>query len=89
MLQDRQTDSGPEGLRSARTSAALLGGEGRGEFLLRGSETSVSTPSCACRRLKHRSCGFPGGSVSKNPPADSGDVGSMPGLGRSHTPQSN
>ena len=27
--------------------------------------------------------GFPGGSVVKNPPADSGDVGSIPGLGRS------
>ena len=25
---DRQMDSGPEGLRSAHTSAALLGGEG-------------------------------------------------------------
>lgn len=55
--------------------------------MLRGSETSVSTPSCACRRLKHRSRGFPGGSVSKNPPADSGDMGSMPGLGRTHTPR--
>ena len=27
--------------------------------------------------------GFPGGSVIKNPPANSGDVGSIPGLGRS------
>ena len=27
--------------------------------------------------------GFPGGSVVKNPPADTGDVGSLPGLGRS------
>ena len=27
--------------------------------------------------------GFPGGSVLKNPPADAGDVGSIPGLGRS------
>ena len=26
---------------------------------------------------------FPGGSVVKNPPADAGDVGSIPGSGRS------
>ena len=26
---------------------------------------------------------FPGGSVIKNPPADAGDVGSIPGSGRS------
>ena len=30
--------------------------------------------------------GFPGGSVVKNPPADAGDVTSIPSLGRSHTP---
>ena len=46
MLWDRQTDSGRERLRSARTSAALLGGEGRGELLPRNSETSVS-PDCS------------------------------------------
>ena len=27
--------------------------------------------------------GFPGGSVVKNPPANAGDTGSIPGLGRS------
>ena len=27
--------------------------------------------------------GFPGGSVVKNPPANVGDLGSIPGLGRS------
>ena len=27
--------------------------------------------------------GFPGGSVVKNPPANAGDPGSIPGLGRS------
>ena len=27
--------------------------------------------------------GFPGGSVVKNPPAKAGDMGSIPGLGRS------
>ena len=33
--------------------------------------------------------GFPGGSVVKNPPANAGDTGSTPGLGRSLIPQSN
>ena len=32
---------------------------------------------------------FPGGSVVKNPPANAGDTGSIPGLGRSHMPRSN
>ena len=27
---------------------------------------------------------FPGGTVDKNPPADAGDPGSIPGLGRFH-----
>ena len=27
---------------------------------------------------------FPGGAVVKNPPANAGDTGSSPGLGRSH-----
>ena len=32
---------------------------------------------------------FPGGAVVKNPPANAGDTGSSPGMGRSHMPQSN
>ena len=32
---------------------------------------------------------FPGGAVVKNPPANAGDTGSSPGLGRSHMPRSN
>ena len=32
--------------------------------------------------------GFPGGAVVKNPPANAGDTGSIPGLGRSHMPRS-
>ena len=32
--------------------------------------------------------GFPGGAVVENLPADAGDTGSSPGLGRSHMPQS-
>ena len=32
---------------------------------------------------------FPGGAVVENLPADAGDTGSSPGLGRSHMPRSN
>ena len=32
---------------------------------------------------------FPGGTVVKNTPANAGDTGSSPGLGRSHMPRSN
>ena len=32
---------------------------------------------------------FPGGAVVKNPPANAGDMGSIPGLGRSHMPWKN
>ena len=31
----------------------------------------------------HGNCGFPGGSVVKNPPANAGDTGSIPGSGKS------
>ena len=39
--------------------------------------------------LKKNAGGFPGGTVVKNPPASAGDMGSSPGLGRSHMPWSN
>ena len=38
--------------------------------------------------MKGRS-GALGGTVVKNPPANAGDMGSSPGPGRSHMPQSN
>ena len=38
---------------------------------------------------KNKSRGFPGGAVVKNPPANAGDMGSSPGLGRSHMLRSN
>ena len=37
---------------------------------------------------KHKQ-GFPGGAVVENLPANAGDTGSSPGLGRSHMPRSN
>ena len=39
--------------------------------------------------LKTRQQGFPGGTVVENLPANAGDTGSSPGLGRSHMPRSN
>ena len=41
------------------------------------------------RTLKIVNKGFLGGTVVKNPPANAGDMGSSPGPGRSHMPQSN
>ena len=38
--------------------------------------------------IKKRSEGFPGGTVVENLPANAGDTGSSPGLGRFHMPQS-
>ena len=38
---------------------------------------------------KDESRGFPGGAVVENLPANTGDTGLSPGLGRSHMPRSN
>ena len=40
-------------------------------------------------QLKRTFTGFPGGAVVENLPANAGDTGSSPGLGRSHMPRSN
>ena len=39
-------------------------------------------------QIKEKPQEFPGGGVDKNPPANAGDMGSIPGLGGSHMPQS-
>ena len=39
--------------------------------------------------VKNKGRGFPGGAVVENLPANAGDTGSSPGLGRSHMPRSN
>ena len=39
--------------------------------------------------IKKENEGFPGGAVVENLPANAGDTGSSPGLGRSHMPRSN
>ena len=38
--------------------------------------------------IYNKTRGFPGGAVVENPPANAGDTGSSPGLGRSHMPRS-
>ena len=49
----------------------------------------------ALYNIDHLACvkilvvGFPGGAVVENLPANAGDTGSSPGLGRSHMPRSN
>ena len=40
-------------------------------------------------RKKLKVGGFPGGAVVESLPANAGDTGSSPGLGRSHMPRSN
>ena len=41
------------------------------------------------KNCKNTNMGFPGGAVVENLPANAGDTGLNPGLGRSHMPQSN
>ena len=43
---------------------------------------------CVIYIMKWLSLGFPGGAVVESLPANAGDTGSSPGLGRSHMPQS-
>ena len=45
--------------------------------------------TCEISGLRNATGDFPGGAVVKNPPANAGDTGSSPGLGRSHMPRSN
>ena len=47
------------------------------------------TKDVSLRKRKNTDLGFPGGAVAKNPPANAGDTGSIPGQGRSHVPRSN
>ena len=45
---------------------------------------------CVCAtHIQKFNKGFPGGAVVKNPPANAGDTGLIPGPGRSHMPRSN
>ena len=51
------------------------------------TSTQDGGDDCSQKTLRFRD--FPGGAVVKNPPANAGDTGSIPGPGRSHMPQSN
>ena len=51
--------------------------------------TLTSHAKCKINQLKSLWLGFPGGTVVENLPANAGDTGSSPGLGRSHMPRSN
>ena len=55
------------------------------EMSIRGSEGRENLKKS---KKPKRPLGFPGGAVIENLPANAGDVGSNPGLGRSHMPQS-
>ena len=54
------------------------------QFKARGGDEFLSQPAS-----NHYDRGFPGGTVVENLPANAGDTGSSPGLGRSHMPRSN
>ena len=41
------------------------------------------------KTIIQKESGFPGGTVVESLPANAGDTGSSPGLGRSHMPRSN
>ena len=45
--------------------------------------------SLFCKLKNETFLGFPGGAAVENLPANAGDTGSSPGLGRSHMPRSN
>ena len=50
-------------------------------------EGTPSAVSYSKGSVKNNLWGFPGGAVVENLPANAGDTGSSPGLGRSHMPQ--
>ena len=49
----------------------------------------IDKPLARLVKKKRERRDFSGGAVVKNPAANSGDMGSSPGPGRSHMPQSN
>ena len=48
----------------------------------------ISIKHAVILSIKKKETGFPGGAVVENLPANAGDTGSSPGLGRSHMPRS-
>ena len=66
-------------------------GEGGGRRVQDGRILTTEPPGKSQEKetFKKNWRGFSGSSVVKNLPANAGDLSSIPGLGRSHTPQSN
>ena len=62
----------------------ILQAEWRGQIIIIITTTIMIT----IPYLKNNSSGFPGGAVVENLPANAGDTGSSPGLGRSLMPRS-
>ena len=54
-----------------------------------GLELDYINSNSTYQNIKTFSLGFPGGAVVGSPPANAGDMGSSPGPGVSHMPQSN
>ena len=50
---------------------------------------TISKYNTAFRIVRKQRRDFPGGTVDKNPPANSQDTGLIPGPGRFHIPQGN
>ena len=71
---------------SRQDRGVLVAGGHMGGSLLSGVPV---TKSCSLLRQGSALGGFPGGAVLRNPPANGGDAGLHPGLGRSHMPWSN
>ena len=53
------------------------------------SQSKISIKRLYKASIKEFKQDFPGGAVVKNLPVNAGITGSIPGLGRSHMPQSN
>ena len=75
-------------------TVATLGKEGSGHGFLSHLLAGYSKILCgavgpAWAAKVSKAQGFPGGAVVRNLPANAGDTGLIPGLGRSHMPQSN
>ena len=66
----------------------LQGQSNKSTIIVRDFSTPLSILEKS-NRQKKISRDFPGGAVVKNPPANAGDTGSIPGPGRSHMPRSN
>ena len=63
---------------------------GQAEKITKISESQVGIQELYIPEHTKEFCGdFPGGTVVENLPANAGDTGSSPGLGRSHMPRSN